>query len=136
MYFANDLDLMLHLETSGTKWLTEVMTRPVFRKRLWVCVSPKPGFIEDVVLAADEVKVIMPGLGVLKHGIPVLTDRGPWPTLQDALRWADAGKVVFLQPRNGRNDIDQTNLRLCQDIVAEYPQLRLSVQLHKVLHVQ
>lgn len=146
----------IHIETSGTKKLPDFFLDSLSYsdRGYWICVSPKPGFIEDVVLHADEVKVIMPGLGVLKHGVmqPVrrphtITPSSPrdhvpepelhrWPTLEDALRWADAGKTVFIQPRNGRSEIDQTNLRLCQDIVAEYPQLRLSVQLHKILKVQ
>ncbi len=117
-----------HLETSGTKLLD------FDRTHYWVCVSPKPGFKEDVVRGADEIKVIMPGLGVLQHG-RMKIDSG-WPTLQDALRWADAGKIVFLQPRNGKFDVDMGNLHLCQDIIAEYPQLRLSTQLHKILKVQ
>lgn len=141
---------LVHVETSGTKFSQSLLGRNV-----WICVSPKPGFLEEVVLAADEVKVIMPGLGVLHHGVPLpflnkegvtasvpekhgnaVFEKHPWPDLNDALRWARAGKTVFLQPRNGRNDVDNTNLRLCQDIIAEHPELRLSVQLHKILKVQ
>jgi organic radical activating enzyme len=59
-----------------------------------------------------------------------------WPTLEDALRWADAGKPVFLQPRNERTDIDPNNLRIVMDILAAHPNLRLSSQLHKILKVQ
>lgn len=150
------MGITVHIETSGTKYINNWLH--ALRPALWVCVSPKPGFIEDVVMGADEVKVIMPGLGVLKHGVcqparrsilekidvvdnndrlienfSVLT---PWPTLEDALRWARAGKTVFIQPRNQKFEVDGANLKLCQDIVAEHPELRLSVQLHKVLHVQ
>lgn len=138
---------MLHIETSGTKNPTYLDTES---KQVWVCVSPKPGFKEEIVnLLADEVKVIMPGLGALKHGnvINARVERPglgsdyrwedrKWPDLNDALRWANAGKTVFIQPRNERNEVNYTNLRLCQDIVAEHPQLRLSVQLHKILKVQ
>jgi 7-carboxy-7-deazaguanine synthase len=154
---------MLHIETSGTKNIVTPGTFGLLAPS-WVCISPKPGFIEEGVLRADEVKVIMPGLGVLKNGVmqpAVRSTRGDssvmaeglkrgatlhedgtirdtlrWPDLSDALRWADAGKTVFLQPRNGRADIDMNNLRLCQDIIAEHPQLRLSMQLHKLLRVQ
>jgi organic radical activating enzyme len=161
---------MIHVETSGTKdysKLLEPFTHGVTRTDLWICVSPKPGFLEHAIAKADEVKVIMPGLGVLKHGsvLPVIRKHeikplpieiesvlrfpsvqapqtsvleveSAWPTLEDALRWAKKGKTVFIQPRNEKNDVNMTNLRLCQDIVAEHPQLRLSMQLHKFLRVQ
>lgn len=134
---------MLHIESSGTKHLTlsdfaiDMLDGPKsYSSPVWLCVSPKPGWKEEIIELASEVKVIMPGLGKLQHGIPVVSDRGRWPQLEDALRWADNGKIVFIQPKNDRNDVDMGNLRLCQDIVAEYPQLRLSVQLHKILRVQ
>jgi organic radical activating enzyme len=154
-FFMQNSTEMIHVETSGTTpeippgWNHYDHVPEYFdRDRLWICVSPKPGFHEEWIDVADEVKVIMPGLGVLKHGVPLpksrdfmqdgraMTSEFPWPTLDDALRWAASGKTVFLQPRNGRNDLDLVNLRLCQDIVAEHPELRLSVQLHKILRVQ
>src|SRR5262245_57089509 len=67
---------LFHVQTSGTidlpPWCLQDYT--------WVCVSPKPGWREDVVQIADEVKVIMPGLGVLRNGVCE-----GWPSLQDAL---------------------------------------------------
>lgn len=116
---------MFHIETSGTKPLPPEWASPM-TERTWLCVSPKPGFREDVVLFADEIKVIVPGLG-----------SGPgWPTIDDAKRWADRGKIVYLQPRNARFDVDQHNLRIVEDIIAVNPQFRLSVQMHKILKVQ
>jgi organic radical activating enzyme len=108
----------VHIETSGTKALPTV-------GHAWICVSPKPGFREDVIADADEVKVIVPGLGPGEG----------WPTLEDALRWARSGKRVFLQPKNQRLDLDSENVKLCVDLVSRHPELRLSVQLHKVLRV-
>lgn len=153
---------MFHIETSGTKAhkpFTTNRARVEYLNtgRLWICVSPKPGFVEKyIIAAADEVKVIVPGLGsdVAAQKVydttgqapgadgfakPVLIAATPerrWPTPQDALRWAEAGKIVFLQPRNARFDIDKQNLLYCQDFIREHPQLRLSVQLHKILKVQ
>jgi organic radical activating enzyme len=109
---------IVHIETSGTRALPIV-------GRAWICVSPKPGFREDVIAVADEVKVIVPGLGPGEG----------WPTLEDALRWARAGRVVFLQPKNQRLDLDSENVKLCFDLVSRYPELRLSLQMHKVLRV-
>lgn len=133
----------IHIETSGTKYLNDWLH--ALRPALWVCVSPKPGFIEDVVMGAQEVKVIVPGLGdripqrLNATSMQLAEDiKNPprWPTLEDALRWAAAGKIVFLQPRNAKHDIDAVNLKYVLDLLAQYPTLRLSVQMHKVLRVQ
>ena len=153
-------DVMFHIESSGTvmppTWLVDMLG--FAKNRIWLCVSPKPGFLEDAVKLANEVKVIVPGLGTpeslrqlsknmvkgvlsdetAKGLMHVYGDRDTfrWPEITDALRWARAGKTVFLQPRNARFDIDANNLRIVQDIVAANPSLRLSVQLHKLLKVQ
>lgn len=116
---------MIHIETSGTVLPpVEVLTH---RDRLWICVSPKPGWNETMIEMADEVKVIVPGLG-----------NGPgWPTLDDALRWAEQmGKIVFLQPRNAKQSVDKMNLKYVLDLLRDYPQFRLSCQLHKILGEQ
>lgn len=145
---------MFHIETSGTKRLNLVTMNT--ERPLWVCVSPKPGFLEDMVMRADEVKVIVPGLGEITdalaiklgkyediplHNEPVgfrriINASFRWPDLNDALRWARMGKIVFLQPRNGKFDIDQQNLRYVLDLLVLYPQLRVSTQMHKILKVQ
>lgn len=133
---------LCHIETSGTarpKWLgasygpakhtllwgrdddgEHWSDKPV---DLWICVSPKPGYREDMISMADEVKVILGGLG----------DGPGWPTLEDAVRWADNGKLVFVQQRNTVKDIDRRALEEALAVVDRYPQLRLSVQLHKFL---
>lgn len=117
-------DYRIHVETSGTKSLSQVLLST--DNPVWICVSPKPGYIEQVVLSASEIKVIVPGLGSGQD----------WPTLDDAIRWAQTGKLVFLQPRNSKFEVDQNNLRIVQDIIALHPNLRLSVQMHKILKVQ
>lgn len=117
-------EFTFHIETSGTKMLNDWLH--VLRPKLYVCVSPKPGFLENVVMGAEEVKVIVPGLG----------NGEGWPQLADALRWAKAGKTVFLQPRNAKHDIDKVNLMYVMDLLRDYPMLRLSYQAHKLLKVQ
>jgi organic radical activating enzyme len=114
----------VHIETSGTKAIPDDILGE--RSRFWICVSPKPGYRDDVILLADEVKVIVPGLG----------SGDGWPTITNALGWANQGMVVFIQPRNAKHKVDEENLALCQQLVLEHPQLRLSVQLHKLLAVR
>lgn len=136
----------VHVETSGTispiwlqkygaMWAVEygdgAFVSPMsatasYASNLHICVSPKPGYINSFVLDADEIKVIVPGLG----------NGEGWPNLDDALRWASMGRNVYLQPRNKKFDVDYNNLVLVQDIVREYPSVRLSAQLHKILRVQ
>lgn len=154
---------MFHLETSGTKSSRDVRNwnKHADLKRVWICVSPKPGFLEEEVLAADEVKVIVPGLGtdeslrkmvefdvttptvveghlVLGQGrVATMQSRNLyWPKLEDALRWEKAGKLVYLQPQNERHTINNVHLMYVMDLLKDYPQLRLSNQLHKILKVQ
>lgn len=123
-----------HIETSGTvhpEWLiydrgslgidTDAgLVRPL---RTWIAVSPKPGWKESMISLADEVKVILGGLG----------DGPGWPTLNDAKRWADDGKLVYVQPRNHVNLIDPAALQLAVDATMAHPRLKLSVQMHKFL---
>jgi organic radical activating enzyme len=117
---------MVHVETSGTTPVPDWLPTLPNREFLWICVSPKPGYTSEWIELADEVKVIVPGLG----------NGAGWPTPEIAEGWASHGKLVFLQPRNGKYDVDQVNLRYVQDLLAEHPEFRLSTQAHKILKVQ
>ena len=125
---------LCHIETSGTKrpeWLGmaygagrhPIGDDPV---PLWICVSPKPGYRDDMIALADEIKVILGGLG----------DGPGWPTLENAVEWARQGKLVYVQPRNGVLDIDKQAMNEAIAIVDAHPTLRLSAQLHKYLRVR
>lgn len=125
-----------HIETSGTKcpdWLLGhtyikgVITGTMVRlPNLWICVSPKPGYLDSMISMADEVKVILGGLG----------DGEGWPSLEQALKWADEGKLVYIQQRNDRLEINGPALQEALHVVHEHPNLRLSVQLHKFLRTR
>lgn len=117
----SDNDIMVHVETSGTVAIPEY---PTFLKP-HICVSPKPGWKPEAIAVADEIKVIVPGLG----------PGDGWPELAEALTWAAAGKLVYIQPRNLRDEIDFKNLQMVLAVLQEHPELRLSTQLHKFLHV-
>lgn len=144
---------LIHVETSGTVIVPhDVHAR---RSSYWICVSPKPGYHEDTIRNADEIKVIVPGLGLITQSLTSLytSDKNlwgskdmrnfKWPGLVEALEWATkpisptGTKIpVFLQPRNSKNEVDKTNLMYVMDLVREHPELRMSVQLHKILKVQ
>jgi len=139
---------IVHVETSGTVAF-DVDKHGQFDH---ICVSPKPGCRPDMLEIADEIKVIVPGLGTNESllklsgyggqgatptdwGLRAVAGTLHWFTLDEARFWARK-KIVFLQPRNGKLDIDKDKLALCQQLVDQYPELRLSVQLHKVLRVR
>lgn len=136
LHMATDAGVTCHVETSGTRrpeWLgmsdVDWMSRhavdgtPV---RLWLCVSPKPGYLESMIAVADEVKVIVGGLG----------DGPGWPTVEHAAQWAADGKLVYIQPRNYVRTVDEANLAAVLALTEKYPQLRVSCQLHKFLGVR
>lgn len=126
-----------HVETSGTVkpvWLDQdqsLRTRGWHNigstyVRLWVTVSPKPGYRDDMLALAEEIKVILGGLG----------DGEGWPTVAEAVRWANEGKLVYVQPRNLVNNIDPDAMASAIAITDVYPQLRLSTQLHKYIRTR
>lgn len=120
-----DRRLMCHIETSGTKYpkLPLHVLDGYPEKKIWICVSPKPGYLPEMIEMADEIKVILHGLG----------DGEGWPGINDAVQWANEGKLVFIQPRNDRKFINEENLQEAIKFVSDFPELRLSVQLHKFL---
>jgi organic radical activating enzyme len=120
---ASHADCMIHIETSGTVVVDYL--DPGRWKWVWVTMCPKPGYKSEMLDCASEIKVIVPGLG----------NGEGWPKVRDAMRWAET-VPVFLQPRNAKFDIDQNNLRVCEELVQQHPNLRLSVQLHKIMKVR
>jgi 7-carboxy-7-deazaguanine synthase (Cx14CxxC type) len=81
----------------------------------WICVSPKQG--ADLLLQrGDEIKVVIPQAG------------------QDlALFEAMDFKHYFLQPMDGQDK--QCNTELAINTCKQRPRWRLSVQMHKLLHL-
>lgn len=116
---------MFHIETSGTKcppWFLNFAGGT----GVWTTVSPKPGYDEFMIRLADEIKVILFGLG----------DGEGWPSLQDAIKWADEGKLVYLQARNDKYYPSNVATDEVIKAVLSHPQLRLSAQLHKYLRTR
>lgn len=113
----------IHVESSGTKLIPSWLSAGQARTNVWLTISPKPGYLEEAIREADELKVIVPGLG-----------SGPgWPKLEDAKRWATWSIPVFLQPANFKAKVDEIQMRTVLKMVEQNPELRLSAQLHKYL---
>jgi 7-carboxy-7-deazaguanine synthase len=126
-YLPLHKNVKIHIETSGTAFYPDFLEAHMrIRDSVHICVSPKPGWKTRWIEMADEIKVIVGGLG---------SGEG-WPTLTQTLNWADWDKVVYLQPVNRKNEPDKLTLSHALELVDAYPQLRLSVQLHKYIGVR
>jgi len=120
---AHEEGIVVHVETSGT-----VKYDPQRHGSLnWITVSPKPGYLPFMIEMANEVKVILGGLG---------DDPTGWPSVEQAVVWAREGKLVYLQPRNLKHFIDPLALDEALGLVDRHPELRLSNQFHKFLNVR
>ena len=79
-------------------------------------VAPKEAFIPNGQW--DEIKVVIPAqLGILHDAMSQPVD------------------FVWVQPENYQNLVNDRNLEKCQELIKQFPQLNLSVQLHKMLGV-
>lgn len=120
---------MIHFETSGTREIPVafmIEANDSDDPYVWITVSPKPGYLIENVRAANEIKVILGGLG----------PGDGWPTLDDAIEWASWGKLVYLQPPNHRHEPCLPLVNEAHEACMRHPALRLSVQLHKFLQVR
>lgn len=105
----------IHIETSGTKSTDDL--RESFPD-IWITVSPKNGYIPEVLLDANEVKVLI--------GLEFDESR----FLHEFGALMESGKL-WIQPINMLTEVDSANLKKCMDLQQRYPKLKLSVQLHK-----
>jgi hypothetical protein len=130
-------NVLCHVETSGTvhpRWLGPEPAQQGchfigdLQWPVWITVSPKPGYLQSMLRIADELKIIIGGLG----------DGPGWPTVDDAVRWAEERPdlPVYIQPKNSALDIDPFAMREALKLVDEHPNLRLSAQWHKYLRVR
>ena len=124
---CGEKDIVVHVETSGTKipkWLLEWHTADTMPWNLWICVSPKPGYVSEMIIIASELKVIIGGLG----------DGPGWPTVEEAVTWERLCDVsVYIQPRNFTKTVDLQALDAALKLLDANPTLKLSVQLHKFI---
>jgi 7-carboxy-7-deazaguanine synthase len=117
----------VQVETSGTVATTKLCEQWVQFHRsggpLHLTVSPKAGFLLEVLNMADEVKILV----------------GP-EFNEDDFEY-EFGQLfrtgrVWVQPINNEHKINDINLHRCQALLVKYPTLNLSVQLHKYLGVR
>jgi len=125
--------VMIHIETSGTKPIAfppdadldfpEV--GEVDWKQIWVTCSPKKGFLPELLPRINEVKLLIGGdfdKAWVQRGLQKFLE-----TMQVT------SEFIYLQPINGVMEAIDSSLKLCLDLLQEYPQLKLSAQLHKYI---
>lgn len=107
----------VHIETSGTKLIT------VKSSRMWICISPKQGYIKENLNLADEIKLLI-GFGYNEEKL-----------IEEFGSFIELGKVC-ISPVNGEHDLDRANMKRCLALQVKYPDLRLSLQSHKIWGVR
>jgi organic radical activating enzyme len=131
-------DWRIAMETNGTVQIEAPVD--------WLTVSPKRGELELVVLAADELKVVLPGAAPGLPGwtygeLEELAKFGRWGNLyvqpQDVV---DQGtvEVSYLKRDQASRDAAakqqfEKNLSQCVDFIKAHPEWSLSVQSHKFI---
>ncbi len=120
-----DADKYIHIETSGTLDLTPLRfegRRHIIRA-IWICVSPKAGYLEDSLRIANEIKVL------------VDRDFDQDKFYKAFYPWIESGRV-WIQPVNGEHELNHENIARCLKLQEIYPALRLSLQTHKIMKVR
>lgn len=114
--------IAVHVETSGTKAVQPLRDIAPYRSRsfLWICISPKQGYLESNFDEADEIKVL---IGERFSEEDFLIRFKPY---------MEQGKVS-ISPVNDICEFDKVNARKCLELQEKYPKLRISIQSHKLL---
>ena len=103
---------VVHIETNGAHDCD--VSRADF-----VCVSPKKYVSPEMLKKADIIKLVV-------SQTTDLTD------LKKYYNYENEKTTIYLQPESNK----QENIDLCVKLVKEHPSARLSVQLHKLIHVR
>lgn len=125
----HDLDLLaiellsrgvkLHVETSGTVPVVGWMNRG----DTWLTMSPKVNADPKILACANEIKLLVDeGFSLQKA--------------DEMLAGIKTEPLIWVQPINGTFQINRENIDRCLKVLAERPQWRLSIQLHKYLNVR
>jgi 7-carboxy-7-deazaguanine synthase len=107
--------LKLYFETSGTQPV------PPFRykDRIFISCSPKEGYLYETLNQADEIRLTI----------------GPKTRITHFIDYYSENPYIRLSPLSIGKDLDPKSLQRCLDILKEYPNWTLNVQLHKLLNI-
>jgi 7-carboxy-7-deazaguanine synthase len=112
-----DAGYKLHLDTSGTTAMCEeiLTTLSMFD---WVVTSPKYPFIDRYADLANEIRILV-------------DEDFKWETLPESVKKHSA--KLWISPINDATMLRPDNNRICLSIVDLHPEVRISLQIHKVL---
>lgn len=107
----------INIETSGTIELAKNFTKHEQHDDIWITCSPKFNVLDEMVTRADEIKMLIDeGWDIKKVPVSILSH-----------------PLVYIQPINFENALNNANVKRCLDLQLQYPNWRISIQLHKVL---
>lgn len=107
----------VNIETSGTIPLSKNFANFDQHCNVWITVSPKFNVLEEMIVRADEIKLLIDE-GFDLNKVPISIKSHP---------------LVFVQPINFENALNNENVKRCLALQLEHPNWRISIQLHKVL---
>lgn len=111
----------VHIETSGTKMLPSYRrssyTDPANYK-LWIAVSPKQGYLPEMLDIANEIRVL------------VNKDTDEEKLIGEFEKYISK---LFISAINDEHSFNMDSIRKCLAMQLKYPKLRISVQTHKIL---
>jgi len=111
--------ISIHLETSGTINILPSLDW-LMRNQIWITVSPKYNCLPEMIRRANEIKLLVDkDFDVTKLPEGVTNHR-----------------LVYIQPVNYENLINYENIKLCLELQKNYPNWRISTQMHKIWHVR
>lgn len=119
-----------HIETSGTIAIPDA----IYDTGCYIVCSPKKGYLPSVLLAADEIRLLVDKDFDVEAASKCLTADGEPKAVKT--------NNVFLSPISAKDDVmalDPVSLQRCVDLVTTIPlfnRARISIQTHKILGVR
>ena len=102
----------IHIESNGFK---DIDTSLVY----WLTISPKKKFNKKILKKADELKIIINRQTTDKQ-------------LKSLINQTGKNTLIYIQPQDNKKE----HINKCLKIISVNPQIKLSVQLHKMLNIK
>lgn len=116
---AHQRGIKIHIETSGT-----ILLHPALMddNRLWITVSPKWGYIEEMIMRADEIKFLVDEQFDIKR-------------VAEVMQWSPRAQI-WLSPINDELTPIKPNITKTLELLKQNPDWKICTQVHKFLGVR
>lgn len=111
----------IHMETSGT--VIPNLNQKLWKLLDWVCVSPKLGF-----------KAAYADMGIANEFKLLIDEFFSWDTVPSSIQRKP--HKVSLSPLNDEKTINWDNVQRCLAIQKQHPEVRITMQMHKLWGVR